>query len=145
MKGIDFLEIIGDIDEKYVAEIEENQENKVIRMAQWNSKKVLSYAASFLLIITLSLSLYQIYMPTSESITQEEDMENMSRDMSRDIEVIEEHLGEAVAEIDESEQVEQFEEIIEEVPAEDELSEEKNIFMKIFDKVVSFFKNLRSI
>lgn len=145
MKGIDFLAIIGDIDEKYVTEIEENQDTKGVNAIRWTSKRMMSCAASLVLIATLSVVLYQSYVPTSEVAIQEEGIASRGIDIPQEAEIIEEPLEEEVVEIDESAQAEQLEEITEEVPVDDELLEEKNIFEKMFDKVVSFFKNLRSL
>lgn len=121
MKGLDFLEIVGEIDENYIREAEMRD------VKTWSKKRILSYAASLLLLCTLSFVGYQYVQDTTNSTLNiaEVDMEDMGRSSSQE-----------PAMIDES-----ADEIIEETPDE---NEEKNIVEKIIGNIASFFNNLRS-
>lgn len=62
MKGLDFLDIVGEIDEKYIEEAEKK------KIHHFNYKQILPCAAAFFLICTLSLSGFQqLLHPQDES------------------------------------------------------------------------------
>lgn len=117
MKGLDFLEAVGEIDENYISETE------IRSVKYWSKKRMLSYAASLLLVCTLSFAGYQYVQDTTNSTwdTAEVDIEGMGRDRSQEPAVIDE--------------------IIEENEGE---NEENNTVEKIIEKIASFLNNLRS-
>ncbi|MFI3208466.1 MAG: hypothetical protein R3Y40_04960 [Eubacteriales bacterium] len=82
MKSIDFMDIMGDIDETYIAEIEQTKSEQKNFML-WNHRRAISLAASFLLIGTLSFSGYQYFIHTSDDASGV--MEMSIDDMSRGI------------------------------------------------------------
>lgn len=128
MKGIDFLDIVGEIDERYISEI---QEKKVIR---WNTKRVITFAASLLVVCVLSFVGYRALVPvTNEPMDVAElDMAEMGRGITDEPYTVDENEMNASEEHD----------LVGDNEEEDS-QEEKNIVQKIFANIVSFFGNLR--
>ncbi len=144
MKGIDFIEVMGEIDESFIQEIDTIREKKII---VFSYKKVMSYAASLLLICTLSISGYRYFInPTGTS----HDATGISmEDMNRGVENSPSTLNMLDEAGDETGIAAEDEETIiggVDGPTNIYVQEEtkKNIFEKIFDKIVSFFDELRS-
>lgn len=119
MKGLDFLEVVGEIDETYIAELDQK------KVTTWNYKRTLSFAASFLLICTLTVLGYQYLNYTSGNVINVAEME--ITDMERTIE--------------EPAAISEEPATVSEEPVT--VSEDKNMFEKIFENIVSFFENLR--
>ncbi len=113
MKGIDFLESMSEIDDQYILEIEEK---KVTRI---HYKQILSYAATFLMICTLSFAGVQYWGNTTNQDTM------IVESMDGVMPIEETEIGVKTIEEENSE------------------SEQKNIFENIFESIVSFFENLR--
>lgn len=128
MKGIDFLDVVGAIDERYILETEEK---KIIR---WNYKQLVSIAASFTLICTLSIAGYQYLHPTADTAAE----------MTREIGETDAMDAYGISMIDEMDETASIEGVVD---GTDEINSstdsEKNMFQKIIQNIVSFFKSLR--
>lgn len=128
MKGIDFLDVVGAIDERYILETEEK---KIIR---WNYKQLVSIAASFTLICTLSIAGYQYLHPTVDTAVE----------MTREIGETDAMDAYGISMIDEMDETASIEGVVD---GTDEINSstdsEKNMFQKIIQNIVSFFKSLR--
>lgn len=134
MKGIDFLERMSDIDDQYILEIDE----KKVRKIQY--RQILSYAATFLMICTLSFVGFQYWEnPTNQDtmIAESMDMADARSGEEQEVMTIDETLEPEDGTVVEDSSIEEMEGI------QVENQGSKNIFANIFENIVSFFENLR--
>lgn len=128
MKGIDFLDIVGEIDEHYILEAEQK------KIVQWNYKQFVSIAASFTVICTLSFAGYQYFHPTAGATA------DMTREMAG-ADAMDAYGINTIGDMDQTTTIEEKAESTDEISTG--LEVEDNIFQEIIQNIVSFFKSLR--